>query len=104
MKLDHIALRVKDIKKSVNWYKNTMSATISYQDDTWAMLKIKNCTIALISEEINHPPHIAFSVNHVHEIPCDENSIKKHRDNSLYYYQSDPDGNIIEWIYWPKTY
>ena len=53
--------------------------------------------IAIVLNE-EHPPHIAFKVKSSLSFPCSVDEIKLHRDNSSYYYGSDPDGNIIEWI------
>ena len=97
MKIDHIAIVSTDIKRSVGWYSQMLKCEIEYQDETWAMLKCDNLKIALILEG-SHPPHIAFKVSSSIQIPCNDEQVKKHRDGSSYYYGSDPDGNIIEWI------
>ena len=95
MKLDHIAINVKNIETSVLWYIEELGATILYKDESWAMLGVGDTKIALtISSQ--HPPHFAFSVNTEEDIPSEE--IKKHRDGSRYVYKQDPDGNCIEWV------
>ena len=97
MKLDHIAINVSDIKKSIEWYVQNLSASVDYEDQTWAMLNVNNTGLALtISQE--HPPHIAFNISDLSELQ--EQKIKKHRDGSYYVYVSDPDDNVIEKIYW----
>lgn len=97
MKFDHIALKSSNIKKSVEWYTNTLPCEIEYEDETWAMLNCAGTKIALVVES-QHPPHTAFKVNSTLQIPCEESEVKVHRDGSSYYYGSDPDGNIIEWV------
>ena len=93
--LDHIAINVKDINESVNWYKSNFNTEVKYQDETWAMLCVNGVNLALtISKQ--HPPHIAFKR---HEPPPED--WKAHRDGSRYKYIEDPDGNTIEMVWWP---
>ena len=47
MKLDHIAINVSDIKKSIEWYVQNLSASVDYEDQTWAMLNVNNTRLAL---------------------------------------------------------
>ena len=97
MHFDHIAINVKDIKKSIEWYRVHLGAKIEYADETWAMLCVGSTKIALtISQQ--HPPHVAFSVRSIDLLP---GKPKYHRDGSAYVYEQDPDGNTVEYIYWP---
>ena len=93
---DHVALSVKDISASVEWYEDNFSAQVKYKDDTWAMLLIGHTCIALTLPD-QHPSHVAFSVETFSDLG--ENP-QVHRDGSSYIYKSDPDGNTIELIYW----
>lgn len=100
MKLDHIALNVNNISKSVRWYEKNLLASILYCDKTWALLQVKDTKIALtISNQ--HPPHTAFRVNSIDDFPSGCNPAQ-HRDGSWGYYQRDLDGNVIEWIFYPQ--
>ena len=97
MQLDHMAINVEDIKKSIEWYRIRLGAKIEYEDETWAMLRVGSTKIALtISQQ--HPPHIAFNVQSLDMLPGEP---RFHRDGSAYVYEQDPDGNTIEYIYWP---
>ena len=99
MQLDHIAINVKDIKKASDWYTMHLGAKIEYLDDTWAMLDVSGTKIALtISRQ--HPPHFAFTLASLDDFPVGE-EIRYHRDGSAYLYIEDPDGNTIEYVYWP---
>ena len=98
MKIHHVAINVKDIKKSVNWYVENMSAKGDYEDDTWAMLSIGDTKLALTIES-QHPPHVAFCVEDIKDLG-EGAEIKRHRDGSHYLYLEDPDGNVLEMIYW----
>ena len=80
MKIDHVAINVADIKKSVNWYVENMSAKVDYEDDTWAMLSIGDTKLALTIES-QHPPHVAFCVEDIKDLG-EGAEIKRHRDGS----------------------
>lgn len=97
MKLDHVAIQVTDLTKSINWYQENLNAEIIYHDETWAMLDINGLKLALTIPE-QHPPHIAFEVQNLKDLPAGE--IKYHRDGSAYLYVEDPAGNIVEYICW----
>ena len=99
-KFDHAALRVTSISESVIWYCENLGATIKYQDSTWALLEVFGINLALSS--VKHPNHIAFSVDSVESLPQSQH-MGTHRDASHYSYISDPDGNYLEFIYWPKS-
>mgnify|MGYP003125979940 CR=1 FL=1 len=99
MILDHIAISVSDIKRSLSWYKENLNCEVLYEDETWALIKAGSTKIAMVIGD-SHPPHIAFKVDDIASFPCSMNEIKEHRDHSKYYYQEDPDGNTVEWIYW----
>ena len=91
--IDHIAIESKDIGKSVIWYKNQFDCEIKYQDQTWALLKFDNISIALVTPG-EHPPHFAIVDDRVGSNP----SHKTHRDGIKYIYENDPDTNFIEKI------
>tara|TARA_A100001515_G_C4587068_1_gene214867 strand:+ start:1279 stop:1584 length:306 start_codon:yes stop_codon:yes gene_type:complete len=101
MKFHHIAIQVEDIKESISWYVENLSAKILKEHDDWGMILIDNLVLALTMPG-KHPPHIAFEVDSVSKFPCEPSEIKSHRDGSFYYYQEVPDGTIIEWLFWPK--
>ena len=102
MKLDHVAIQVKNLVQSIEWYQENLNAKINYQDETWAMLEIGDLKLAL-TLPYQHPPHVAFEVQNLKDFPPGE--IKYHRDGSAYLYVEDPAGNIVEYICWksPKS-
>jgi catechol 2,3-dioxygenase-like lactoylglutathione lyase family enzyme len=93
MKIDHVAINVENIARSVAWYVENFSAIVSYSDETWAMLEVGEFKIALTIRD-QHPPHLAFRV----ETFDDESNVRAHRDGAKYIYKTDPDGNTIELI------
>ena len=101
MQLDHIAINVRNIEKASEWYQKNLNATVEYIDETWAMLDVGGTKLALtISRQ--HPPHFAFTLESLNDFPPDE-EIRYHRDGSAYLYIEDPDGNTIEYVYWPEN-
>ena len=99
MKFDHVAVSVKDLDKSIKWYCRKLKASVLYQDETWAMLKIGDVKVALTLNS-QHPPHFAFSVESVDDIPSSIMAV--HRDASIYSYIRDPDGNVVEVLCYKK--
>ena len=101
MNFDHVALNVKDITRSVEWYVTAVGAKVLYQDDTWAMLDAGGVKLALTLPN-QHPRHIAFDVG---PLPTGDflRKARSHRDGSLSQYAVDPDGNAIEWIHYPAA-
>jgi catechol 2,3-dioxygenase-like lactoylglutathione lyase family enzyme len=99
-KLDHVALNCRSISSSVDWYVDNFDAQVIHFDGTWAMLDIGGQKLALTTPN-EHKAHIAFRVESFDDFP-EGIEIKTHRDGSMYYYAEDPNGNVIEYIYWPK--
>ena len=93
-KLDHIAIQVKDIKKSLNWYLNNFKCEELYSDETWAFIKFENLKLALVTNS-EHPAHFAILDD---KINVNEKSVVKHRDESISKYIKDLDGNYLELI------
>jgi catechol-2,3-dioxygenase len=101
--LDHVAVQVTDIPAAVHYYTQTFEAQVLYADDTWAFLRMGQGKLALVKAE-QHPPHVAVRV----DLPSLERAaaqagkpIDKHRDGTQGIYLDDPDGNVLELIYYP---
>jgi predicted lactoylglutathione lyase len=95
---DHVAFQVKNIGTSIEYYSAKYDdVEIVYKDETWAMIQISNVRIALVLGD-SHPPHIAIT----QKCPVHPDA-KRHRDNSYYIYDEDPDGNVIERLWWPDV-
>ena len=91
--VDHIAIESDNIEKSTKWYQNHFNCEVKHQDDTWALLKFSNISIALVTPG-EHPPHFAVVDSSVINNP----NSKVHRDGIHYIYEEDPDSNCIEKI------
>ena len=91
--VDHIAIQVSNIKKSINWYKEKYNCKIIYSDDTWGFIQFKNIKLAMVTHT-EHPPHFAILDETIEE----GKDTVKHRDGSISKYVNDLDGNFIELI------
>ena len=101
--LDHVAVPSPNIAEGVQFYVENFGATILYQDDTWAFLKVGQGKLALVTPT-QHPPHIALRVN---EAALEQAAAKTgvpidaHRDGTKGIYVQDPAGNAVELICYP---
>ncbi|MEN9556529.1 MAG: hypothetical protein RLZZ232_2815 [Planctomycetota bacterium] len=89
--MHHVAIEVRDIAESVDWYRAEFRCEIAYQDATWAFLKFANLHLALVLPG-HHPPHIAFVSAKATTHP----GLKPHRDGTRSVYISDVSGNSVE--------
>ena len=92
-KIHHIAVQVDNVKSAVDWYQKQFNIEVSYQDDTWAMLKFDNISLAIVIPG-QHPPHFAIENDHAE----DYGELTVHRDNTASIYINDPFGNAVEII------
>jgi len=92
-KIHHIAIQVKNISDSVEWYKQNFDLEVSYQDETWAMLNFENTSLALVIPE-EHPYHFAIETSDAESY----GNLTKHRDGTASVYIKDIDGNNVEMI------
>lgn len=100
--IDHIAIKVKDLKLAIDFYCGTIGGEVISEFDDWAFISFENIKLALIASE-NHPAHIAIEV--FSEEDLEKMGLKqyKHRDGSRSCYDKDPDGNFVEYIFYKKT-
>ncbi len=89
--IDHIAIPVTNIAEAVNWYIRTFQCTISYQDETWALLNFANVRLALVIPE-QHPAHIGLVSEEAERF----GELRLHRDGTRSCYVHDPGGNSVE--------
>ena len=89
--IHHVAISVSDIATSVAWYRDTFQCEIEYQDETWALLKFANASLALVLPN-QHPPHLGFVTPKAETY----GELKTHRDGTRSIYISDPTGNAVE--------
>ena len=78
---------------TIDWYKKHSNCEVSYEDDTWALLKYENISLALVLPN-SHPPHIAFEKDDAHKY----GELKLHRDGTSSVYVKDPSNNAVEML------
>ena len=60
MKLHHVGIVVKDIKRSVAWYTTQFNVKTDYMDASWAMVTFPNGgRLSFVLKE-QHPPHFCL--------------------------------------------
>lgn len=115
--LDHVAIRVKDLEISAQWYENTIGLK-RYSPEQWQPFPIfmlaGKTGIALFPANINHPPlpassrnvkidHFAFQVSkdnftkaqaHYDTLGISYDFQDHHYFHSIY--TKDPDGHTVE--------
>ncbi len=102
MKFDHIALTSNNIKESIEWYVSNWNAKILYEDKTWGLIELNKTKIAFVIPT-QHPSHISFEVDaQFIANNLNNKTFKAHRDGSSSCYIRDPDGNFLEFLYWPE--
>lgn len=89
--IDHVAVPVKNVRDSVDWYTRTFHCDVRYQDETWALLAFANVRLALVIPE-QHPPHIGLVSDEAERF----GALKLHRDGTRSCYVDDPAGNSVE--------
>ena len=94
--IHHVAIQVKDIGQSVMWYTQRYECVVDYQDDTWAMLRFSNTSLALVLPE-QHPYHICILADDLEPY----GRVESHRDGTQFVYIQDADGNDIEMLKMP---
>ena len=95
--IHHTAIQVKDIAAAVSWYTERFSCEIEYQDESWAMLKFSNTSIALVLPD-QHPYHFAIISDNLSPY----GKAVPHRDGTSSVYIRDEDGNHVEMIKLPE--
>ena len=54
-KIHHIAVQIEDVKSAVDWYSEQFDVEVTYQNETWAILKFDNISLAMVVPG-RHPP------------------------------------------------
>ena len=91
--IDHIAIPVDNISTAVEWYVTNFRCEVKYRDETWALLRFANISLALVIPS-QHPAHIGF----VSQTAEKFGALKTHRDGTRSCYVNDPAGNSIEML------
>ena len=80
MKIDHIALEVKNPAGAADWYCENFGATLIFKDETWAFVQFENIKLAFVMPD-QHPAHIAFEEKSLK--PCAEQGLQKNPNKAI---------------------
>ena len=101
MRVDHIAIRVKNLDEMQKWYENNTDAVLVHTDTYYRRMKLDNTTIALIDEKHYPYNHIGLLAKEYKDLP--EHGLRMyHRDGTVGVYQTDPEGNTVEFIHYSE--
>ncbi len=100
--IDHIAIKVSDLKVAEAWYLGHLQAEITFRDEKYIRLKVGNTNIALIDEKFYPYSLIEVLVKDLKDLPEFGERIQ-HRDGTIGVYVKDPFGNYIEYIWYSQN-
>ena len=99
--IDHIGIRVDDLKEAERWYLKRLKAEVTFRSDKYIRLKVGNTNIALI-DKVHYPwAHVAILVEDKEDLPKQGYKVK-HRDGTIGVYVEDPFGNYLEYIWYSQ--
>ena len=89
--IHHIALPAENASEVVAWYRERFDCLVDHQDESWALLRFANISLALVLPG-QHPPHIGLTRPDAARF----GPLRAHRDGSRSTYIADPAGNAVE--------
>ena len=103
--LDHIAIRVKDMNRAIDYYLS-LGFNLEWESDDWSYFEEG---IALLGQSYNRAdPHFAFHLDSHDELKKKWKELMeqgfsccrphKHRDGTVSFYTRDTEGNQLEFI------
>ncbi|MEN9203953.1 MAG: VOC family protein [Thermostichus sp. DG_1_6_bins_120] len=109
--LGHVAVRVENIAKAVEFYQQLGMVNV-WQDEDWAYMKAGEDGLALLGPGYRAAgPHFGFVFDTLQELEQEHQRLKSqgipvgaihtHRDGTASFYGKDPDGNLFEFLYEP---
>jgi catechol 2,3-dioxygenase-like lactoylglutathione lyase family enzyme len=99
--IDHIGIRVDDLKEAERWYLKHLKAEVTFRSDKYIRLKVGNTNIALIDKVYYPWAHVAILVDDKEDLPKQGYKVK-HRDGTIGVYVEDPFGNYLEYIWYSQ--
>ena len=97
--IDHIGIRVDDLREAERWYLERLKAEVTFRSDKYIRLKVGNTNIALIDKVYYPWAHVAILVEDKEDLPKQGYKVE-HRDGTIGVYVEDPFGNYLEYIWY----
>jgi catechol 2,3-dioxygenase-like lactoylglutathione lyase family enzyme len=118
----HIALKVKDVTRSKNFYQEVLGMDVVWEPDPQNVYLSSGCdniaihgvsanfTSAAEERQLDHLGFVVESIARVKELEQEfvakgvriVHPFKIHRDGSASFYCADPDGIVIQMLYEPQ--
>jgi catechol 2,3-dioxygenase-like lactoylglutathione lyase family enzyme len=91
--IDHVAVAVADIERSVHWYTTSFSCEVERQEKTYAILRFANMKLVLVLPS-QQKWHVGYKKNDAASF----GEITERTDGIRSTFVADPTGNIVELI------
>ncbi len=116
--LRHLALRVRDVPRAVEFYQRVFGMHVVWQPDPDSAYLSSGCDNLALHRGAHGEPeagaldHLGFVVSTIAEVEAAWRAaqtegldvarpLRHHRDGSVSFYIRDPDGNVIQLLYEP---
>jgi catechol 2,3-dioxygenase-like lactoylglutathione lyase family enzyme len=116
--LRHLALKVADVKRSVDFYRRAFGMKVVWEPDADNVYLSSGCDNLAIhrgdtgDDAAQRMDHLGFIVPTIADVEAGwewvkqngidvVNPLRHHRDGSVSFYIRDPDGNVIQALYEP---
>ena len=117
--LRHLALRVSDVPRAVDFYTRVFGMRVVWQPDAENAYLSSGCDNLALHRGAHGEPqagaldHLGFIVPSIEEVEAGwrwaqaqgldvVHPLRHHRDGSVSFYIRDPDGNVIQLLYEPE--
>jgi len=100
MIVDHIVIRVKNLDQMQDCYEKNLGALVEVKDTYYVRLRMENTVISLIDYNRYQYNHIGVLVEEWGDLPAEGDRVT-HRDGTIGVYSFDPEGNAVEYIWYP---
>jgi catechol 2,3-dioxygenase-like lactoylglutathione lyase family enzyme len=114
----HLALNVADVTRAADFYQRVFGMKLVWQPDADNAYLSSGCDNLALHRRaadvqgVQALDHLGFIATSIEEVEADfawaqvnglkiVNPLKHHRDGSVSFYVSDPDGNVIQVLYEP---
>jgi catechol 2,3-dioxygenase-like lactoylglutathione lyase family enzyme len=90
-KIDHVAINVADLDKSIHWYQSSFTCELVARDKTQAVLQFSNIRLVLVLPSLE-PTHLAYEREDAQTL----GELRDRPHNVRSTFVADPTGNVVE--------